>query len=903
MAYSDWGYDTFHQYVPVYEFFSNNLKAGSLSQYNFIYGLGSSTLIMAAWVADPFTLINILAGAIFGSQYIGRCLVFVQICKILCAGLLALCFLRRFRFSESSSVLAAYVYAFSGYMMTAGQHYFFSVYPVYYMLLLIMLENVLARDNKLADYLGLSGAVALLCLNGTQSAFAALSGAAVYFLVRLFVLYGKEIKKLFKKAACCVLYVFHGILFSALLFLPCLAGISDSSRLGQASLGARIAEAFSQADEDIIRSGVLRLFSNSVEGTVNSWNGGTYHWEMFSWFFSAIFVLLVTQYLWLTFSNHYDRAKKIQRLFPVAVIAFAVVNNFIPSYFNVFVYPNYRHVFIYLPLFALAFADTLDQIKEGKLNRYVNYLTVFASCVLIFGRGFELYQQGNDSVAFPLCVSMGTVIVGGALLDLLSMNGRYCATNEQSLPLKELKRSLALSLSLLVAVNLFAENYLTLYFGRTIISKQQEETHMLNEDAVSYIKSIEGENIYRFETDYREGRMSDRSYSFSLNIPTTSYYNTTIYSDFIEFLDKLSPSNSWYNPVIYSGLSTDIGAGLAKDILGVKYYTTAADYMGQGWEEIATYDNDMKLYQNTDIDSIGLLYRSYLTQEEADGLEMDARQYALYDSVILSDPGSDIDDYASHKQDFAIKDPNYIYDSANISAYSGTISNVETLGGGKTKITATVNGGTSIIIPVDRAGIDRNGWSAEVSVVLGKQYPVSYFCYSTDGTDWQGINVTTTDAGENNLQYEFPVASDTCYIGIAMACEGEVTFTITSQTMDVSPQYTNDGIRLSNPKQSKKVVAGTVSASENSVLFLPILYDESWHAYVDHQEVDVLKADYGFCAVKIPKGSHILELEWEDRAFQIGIVCTAVSIALTGVMLLLDRKIRTKMREKRKREK
>lgn len=897
LAYEDIGYDTFHQYVPVYEFFSNSVRNGNLSQYNFIYGLGSSTTAMAGWVADPFTIINILVGVIFGSQYIGRVLPFVQICKILCAGLLALYFLRRYHFSTHSAMLVAYVYAFSGYMMTLGQHYFFSIYPVYYMLLLIMVDRVTAQGSKLTDHLGLSGSVALLCLDGTQSAFSALSGAAVYFFVRVIATYKKDIKTLFKRVIFCALFVLNGILFSCVLFLPALAGISNSSRLGQASLGERIATAFSQADESVIRSGILRLFSNSVEGTVNSWNGGTYYTEMFAWFFSAIFVLLIVQYVWLTFSNHYDWSKKIQRLLPVAVIVFVVVNNFIPSYFNVFAYPNYRHVFIYLPLFALAFADTLDQIRNGIFNRYVNYAVMFISCVLIIGRGTELYLQENYSVAFPMAISVGTLVVGGALLELLSLSGWYCAANKQSAPLQKLQKALAVCLALLVAVNMFAENFLALYYERSIITKEREEAHMLNEDAVSQIKALEGDNLYRFETDYYEGRMSNHSYSFSLNIPTASYYNTVISTDFIEFLDKLVPSNSWYNSKLFPGLSKEISGGLAEDLLGIKYYTTTNDDMGPGWELISTYDN-LKLYKNTSLGSMGLLYGSYITQEEADRLDPNTRQYSLYDCVILSDQDADIQEYASHKQDFVAAEPVYVYDSTSISAFDGEISNVQILGAGMASFTVTANQNTSVIIPIDRSVVDQNCGKTDISVVTDKQHPASSISYSgASGSSWNGIVTTTTDVDEDHVECRFTLPTGAYYIGVGFESGGVLDCTVTSKVTDMKKSYTNNGIQLSSPNCGD-YITGTVTTPENSILFLPILFDKSWHAYIDNQENDILQADYGFCALKMPKGSHEVTLEYKSDAFQLGTGCSVLSIVLSGSIILLDRKRSMRMRKK-----
>lgn len=97
--------DTFHQYIPVYEFFASGIKNGSLSSYTFQYGFGNSIFRMIGWVSNPFAMIGVLVGVIFGQKYIADSMVYILILKHICAGLLCLYFLDSFAFSVMKNKL------------------------------------------------------------------------------------------------------------------------------------------------------------------------------------------------------------------------------------------------------------------------------------------------------------------------------------------------------------------------------------------------------------------------------------------------------------------------------------------------------------------------------------------------------------------------------------------------------------------------------------------------------------------------------------------------------------------------------------------------------------------------------------------------------------------------------
>ena len=82
------GGDQHHSYIPAYNFFANALREGELTSYTFQYGFGNSIFSMISLISDPFSIIGVIVGVVFGSNYIADSMVYILILKHVCAGLL-----------------------------------------------------------------------------------------------------------------------------------------------------------------------------------------------------------------------------------------------------------------------------------------------------------------------------------------------------------------------------------------------------------------------------------------------------------------------------------------------------------------------------------------------------------------------------------------------------------------------------------------------------------------------------------------------------------------------------------------------------------------------------------------------------------------------------------------------
>lgn len=74
-----------------------------------------------------------------------------------------------------------------------------------------------------------------------------------------------------------------------------------------------------------------------------------------------------------------------------------------------------------------------------------------------------------------------------------------------------------------------------------------------------------------------------------------------------------------------------------------------------------------------------------------------------------------------------------------------------------------------------------------------------------------------------------------------------------------------------------------VSASGNNFLFLgDTYYPHGWKAYQDGQEIEILKANYGFRGVVVSKGKHIIEFVYAPKSYTLG-----KTVSLTINLLLV----------------
>ncbi len=94
---------------------------------------------------------------------------------------------------------------------------------------------------------------------------------------------------------------------------------------------------------------------------------------------------------------------------------------------------------------------------------------------------------------------------------------------------------------------------------------------------------------------------------------------------------------------------------------------------------------------------------------------------------------------------------------------------------------------------------------------------------------------------------------------------------------------------LQNLKSDNNGLSGDINA-QGGWLFFCIPYSADWRAYIDEKRVDISKANVGFMAIPVEKGSHRVKLVYKPIGFRLGAVATI--IGLGGNVFLLYKKRR-----------
>jgi uncharacterized membrane protein YfhO len=90
----------------------------------------------------------------------------------------------------------------------------------------------------------------------------------------------------------------------------------------------------------------------------------------------------------------------------------------------------------------------------------------------------------------------------------------------------------------------------------------------------------------------------------------------------------------------------------------------------------------------------------------------------------------------------------------------------------------------------------------------------------------------------------------------------------------------------------------STSASKPSFLVFVETWDRGWVATVDGVRTRVVRTDYAFCGVAVPKGTHRLEFAYRPLAFTVGLALSLLALAgIAALALRLGDSLRAAVRK------
>lgn len=102
-----------------------------------------------------------------------------------------------------------------------------------------------------------------------------------------------------------------------------------------------------------------------------------------------------------------------------------------------------------------------------------------------------------------------------------------------------------------------------------------------------------------------------------------------------------------------------------------------------------------------------------------------------------------------------------------------------------------------------------------------------------------------------------------------------------SSWVEEHTDYTLQGVELGTNR-----IAGTIDLNQHRMLFVPVAYSSGWTAYVDNQEVPVLRANTGFMAIELDAGQHNVEMHYRTPGLYLGLAVSSIGVLALLVLLL-----------------
>lgn len=874
--FRDIGSDTAEQYIMQYSTVVNHIRTGNLSLWDFTNGFGTSMYQLN--LLNPSLWLLYALGILMGPQAMAHALIYVHLLLMILAGWMAWKFLSCFSFRFESKLIAAYLYAFNGFLTVWGQHYQFSMMMVYLPLLLCLIERSLQK-KKFSPATVICTAFMLLCTY--YLSYMVLIVCAMYVPLRLFQtrrdgLIG-FIKALFLQGFALLLGVFMGILN----MLPSYALVfSVSSRMeGQASLITRCISTLKPwPDPSYYKTLVLRLLSSNLEGIGTAkigFSGYGNYYEAPCMFFSGLLLILLVQFaLAILFRRKTDLRTRLVQLLALAGGAFSVCIMFGSFVFNAFSLPFSRHTFLLMPLFALMTAFMLEVILYEHRFSILGALITLLPCEYLYYSRYKSFSV----LTFRLdtLILAGTLFLMTVLLFLISLD-----------KLKKKRSLLYVLLCLTIGLNVTADTYTTAAKRGLDKNDTAYTEAMYGKDWTElqeYLLATDSD-FYRLEKDYTAGSACmDSAGQYYRGIST---YNSTSNRYLLEFLNKVEPELYYINTAHWTFRQVTDQMDLAS-LFGIKYVVSQSSNAPASCYELEKTFGSLYLYRNTEWTSFAGFYTETLANYDFETRTAEINKDALLSDYLLLDdeqPNVEVSALADVLQDYALQET----DSLSISP----------------DLVPDADGNYAwqapeTYLPFNRAVTDSDG-----EIVL-------HFKACVNGSYDLQIRTTEELYNYKTVTIVNGVPTDVT-IQLSAGCDGLYIHNWNPELITSLSDFHFYEAPAKQGKQGDASITVTDTYMDNHILcdaelkedgylFFPIPYENGWTITANGEEQTILRADYGFSAIRLNAGSYQISLDYTQPLLKEALLIMAGAWVLFLVLVVLHKTKRKKQKKNKNRK-
>lgn len=611
-AYRDMGADTVDQYVPYYLDLVRKVGSGTLGTWNMNYGLGASFMSYQSWTLDPFCLVIVPLTLLLGQERLSLALVVAQGLKMLLCGLLFDHVLTFYCERPLSRIVGSTLYAFCGFLLLWGQHYWIGASIVMATLTMLLLE-LLMRRWTLPRFWGLVAASAVSIIMSTYSGFAVMLFSLAYALLRIPVAtdarcvraYLGQLWRLAVPVAC-------GVLVSCVTLVPyAIAMVQESSRVvssGQAPLPSRMASYargfvplrwIPYLLSRLLGNGLVSVAAELPKDLVPpaSEFGQTNVYEMVQMGFSVGAAILLCQFAWWEVT-HADRREKVLVTITGILCVLYCVNYFLPALSNVFSAVHYRASFVLAAPACIAMSLAFERcFLEGRPSLPV----LVASSVLTAAILAWSLLHTQDGRLVCLYFSL-------ALVVLLALAIVWTRVDREALVVA---LTAAVILSSSVVDGFFVTN------SRVWCTKDDfpNASSSYEKDlraALRYVSSQDPTNSAACRVSVA---MDDLNASLTQGFMGVDSYNSTINSNLEEFYQRVWP-RAIRGISAYQATRDDMQHPTLQRLLGVRYVLCRHDLALEEYELVKTFGG-VRVYKAQGQASLATVYEDAMTESAA----------------------------------------------------------------------------------------------------------------------------------------------------------------------------------------------------------------------------------------------------------------------------------------------
>lgn len=624
--FKDVGSDTLNAHYPSFINIATTLWEGNIPGWSFEQGLGQNTF--------PFSLsepTNYLL-YVLGSDHLAFGIIWVEVIKIICSGILFFLFLRKQDLDRNVAYIGGLLYAFSGFMIVGGGWYGPSTQGLYTALLLLSFEMLYIEKKWWLFPIS----VTLIAAYNPVNLYTCSLFLFLYVLFRVLSDDRESFRKLPPLFMSLLLLFGLGVLMSSVFSMPNLYQMINSPRVsGEASHTSALASipVFQAGDMNYLVSMLMRTFSSDMIGNGSEYKGWKDYMGAPLSYCGLISLLLVPQ----VFASLKTRKKLVYGTF-IGIFIFASIFSWFRRAFWLFQGDYFRVFSLYTSIIFILFSTlSLDKISRGqKVNLWILGVS-FITLLLLLYFPYDLHFQ--DSHGQPMLlqaaidnriqtqVALFLAIISG-LLVLFSFN-RY-------------SKFVPIALLAITFVELADFSYISVNKRNVITAAEMHGKTGYNDysnEALEFIKK-QDQGFFRIEKNFGSSpaihpSMNDSKVQHYFGSSSYTSFNQLNYINFLATCDVLNPRKEDQTRWAI-GVKT---LPILQVLTGVRYLIVKGEAGGKLnpiYENIGRF-SDVTVLKSKYALPLGIAYDSYILRSDFSKLDAFKKQIALLKAIMIPD--------------------------------------------------------------------------------------------------------------------------------------------------------------------------------------------------------------------------------------------------------------------------